>query len=350
MCLSVKPILIVGTPRSGTELVRAILNNHPDIFISAETHYFDDLRPRLPSGKLEESDRDHAFRYFMSLRANTYGFGEMATNSDLAVDDVFRSLAKSLGGSADAIFVAHCRSQEAARGKKVWGEKTPRHLFRSEDILKAFPDARILVMLRDPRGVAASYRDWNKRWLRRQQIEAFSLDSIGREQARVRMSYNLTILALLWRSAAKTALRLQRNYGTGRIFVCRFEDVAAEPQEAVRNITKWIGVDYDSGMLNVGVVNSTYVEHESGQSVDSTIADRWRAKLTPDEAAYIDWLVGPTATRLGYAKSNHDLRPSFVLQQLSTLPVSVVRAIAANRHRIGKIGAFLAARLGGLIK
>lgn len=48
--------------------------------------------------------------------------------TDIAVDDKFRILAENLGESADAIFVAHCRSQEAARGKTVWGEKTPRHL------------------------------------------------------------------------------------------------------------------------------------------------------------------------------------------------------------------------------
>jgi cyanophycinase-like exopeptidase len=39
-----------------------------------------------------------------------------------------------------------------------------------------------------------------------------------------------------------------------------------------------------------------------------------------------------------------------MLQQLGALPVSVIRAIAANRHRIGRIDAFLAARLAGLFK
>jgi hypothetical protein len=42
--------------------------------------------------------------------------------------------------------------------------------------------------------------------------------------------------------------------------------------------------------------------------------------LTPDEIAYVDWLAGPTATRLGYGKSDHDLRSGFVLQQLALFP------------------------------
>ena len=249
------PIFIVGPPRSGTELIRAILNCHSHIYISSETHYFDDLRPRLPGGRLSASDREHVFRYFSGLRANGYGFEEKSMMTDIAVDDEFRILAENLGESADAIFVAHCRSQEGARGKTVWGEKTPRHLFRSKDILEAFPTAKILVMMRDPRGVIASYRDWNDRWLRRDQIEAFSSESIGRERVRVRMSYSLTVMALLWRSAVNTALRLNRDLGASRIFVCKFEDLLADPEGLLRDIVQWIGLRYETCMLNVGVVN-----------------------------------------------------------------------------------------------
>ncbi len=343
------PIFIVGPSRSGTELVRAILNSHSDIYIAKETHFFDDLRPKLPAGKLAPSDREHAFRYFSALRASTYGFQESSKVADIGLDNAFRMLAENLGESGDAIFVAHCRSLEAAIGKTVWGEKTPRHLFRSKDILEAFPTAKILVMMRDPRGAIASYKDWNDRWLRRDTVGFFSSESIGREVVRVRSSYNLTAIALLWRSAANTALRLNRDLGASRILVCKFEDLVADPERLINDIVQWIGVRYETCMLDVGVVNSSYVA-DLAQGVDPTIADRWRARLTPDEIAYIDWLVGPTAVRLGYVKTDHDLRPGFVVQQLGTFPVSMIRSIAANRHRIGRIDAFLAARLAGLFK
>jgi Sulfotransferase family len=340
------PIFIVGPPRSGTELLRAILNSHPDVFIVAETHYFDDLRPRLRSGRLSAAERERAFGYFLTLSANVYGLEDKSKDSS-EVDNDFHSLAVNLGGSADSVFVAHCRSQASAQGKKVWGEKTPRHLFRSADILEAFPEAKILVTMRDPRAVIASYRDWNKRWLRRDAIEAFSSETIAREQSRVRMSYNLTVLALLWRSAANITWRLKCDHGRNRIFVCKFEDLLADPELCVRQVVEWIGISYDPSMLSVGIVNSSYVRSE-GQGIDPTVADRWRSKLTLDEVAYIDWLTGVAARRLGYMKSNHYLGPRFVLQQLAAFPVSAIRAIWANQHRIGKIGAFLAARLGGL--
>ena len=46
-------IFVVGASRSGTNLVRALLNAHSTLWISAETHYFDDLRPRLPGNGTE---------------------------------------------------------------------------------------------------------------------------------------------------------------------------------------------------------------------------------------------------------------------------------------------------------
>jgi hypothetical protein len=189
-------------------------------------------------------DREHALRYFSALRTYLYGYEGTSTVADIAVDDEFRMPAENFGESADAVFAAHCRSQQAARGKTVWGEKTPRHLFRSKDILGAFPTAKLLVMMRDPRGVVASYRDWNERLFKREQIETFSSESIGREVARRRMSYSLTVIALLWRSAANTALRLNRDLGAGRIFVCKFEDLLADPEGIINGITKWIGIRY----------------------------------------------------------------------------------------------------------
>jgi hypothetical protein len=65
------------------------------------------------------------FATFQRSARILYGYEETWTVTDIAVDDEFRMIAGNFGESADAIFAAHCRSQQAARGKSVWGEKTP---------------------------------------------------------------------------------------------------------------------------------------------------------------------------------------------------------------------------------
>jgi LPS sulfotransferase NodH len=70
------PIFVVGASRSGTNLLRALLNANGEVSISPETHYFDDLRPRLSSGgtaPLEPDDRERCENYFLALSHRAYG-------------------------------------------------------------------------------------------------------------------------------------------------------------------------------------------------------------------------------------------------------------------------------------
>ena len=41
MRYTIEPIFIVGTPRSGTSVLSALLNNHSKIFCGGELHYYD---------------------------------------------------------------------------------------------------------------------------------------------------------------------------------------------------------------------------------------------------------------------------------------------------------------------
>ena len=52
------PVFVAGPSRSGTALVRSLLNGHPDVHIASETHFFDDLRRRVPvEGRLGPAEQ-----------------------------------------------------------------------------------------------------------------------------------------------------------------------------------------------------------------------------------------------------------------------------------------------------
>ena len=56
-------------------------------------------------------------------------------------------------------FFARCDTFTLRMGKMRWVEKTPRHIFRLNEILRYFPDGKILLLLRDGRDVACSFED-----------------------------------------------------------------------------------------------------------------------------------------------------------------------------------------------
>ncbi|WP_337187129.1 sulfotransferase [Phenylobacterium sp.] len=338
------PLFVVGAPRSGSELLCASLNRHPAICIVGETHYFADLRRRLRSGQspLTEDEAQICRAHFADLH-HRYGSSSLAGTC--------AALPASTGeaSTGDAEFENFCREQARRRGKWLWGEKTPRHIFQADQILAAFPGARILVLVRDPRGVVASYRDWRNQWLFQEKVDDRLLQASAREDRRIRASYSLPIIALLWKSAARTARRLKARHGQSRVKILRFEDLLDEPQVFLSRICDWLGVKFDPAMLDMMVVNSSYVAPGTRQGRDRGAIMRWRQALSPNEIGLVEALGGKELERFGYEATGLRGSVMFAAREIVSIPVTFMRALLANRDRLGRIGPFLLERLKALI-
>ena len=345
------PIFIVGAARSGTELVRGMLNRHLEIHLATETHYFDDLRPRLGSravSGLEGKERTLAIDYFRGLRHRAYGLSGDPELSDWSAE-LLDDAARSLGSGGDALFAAYCQLSAAEAGKVIWGEKTPRHVFRVEEMLEAFPTARIIVVLRDVRGVVASYRDWRNRWFDTESLLPEMKRAVIAEEARAAASYSLTLIALLWCSAVRTAARWYKRYGSDRVIFLRFEDVLLNPEDGARLLASQVGVPFDRAMLDAAIVNSSYVGSHTKLGFDAAVADRWRDNLSHAERRHIDLIAGCTLSNLGYERDNLGISVRHSGWELVTFGVAVLRALIFNRARIANPLRYLQIRMAGLI-
>ena len=337
-------LFVVGPSRSGTELTREMLNRHPSISIAPETHYFDDLRPRLGGGsvRLSPSKRAEAVDYFTSLRIYSYGLAKLLGSSG-------SSPSFDLSGeTGDELFADFCGANSASEPWALWGEKTPRHLFRAEEIIGAFPDAKVLLMMRDPRSVVASYRDWQNGWLGFEgdgpAIDAAS----ATERHRIRASYSLAIIALLWRSAANEAIRLRQNLKPAQIRILHFESLIRTPEATLIDLCAWLGVPFHRDMLDVTVVNSSYANAAGRSGFDPSVAERWRSSLSGNELGVIDLLTAAPARRFGYIPSGMTASAVYLAGELGATPARVLRAALANRRRIGAILPYLKGRIRGL--
>ena len=344
----VGPIFIVGASRSGTELARSVLNRHPRIHIAVETHWFDDMRPRLadPGAASTGAERDAVLDYLSSLDGHGYGL----RSTDGAVEEraeLDRAWGRA-GPTADDAFTALCALQAERVGKAIWGEKTPRHLFRADDILAVFPDAKILVCVRDPRGVVASYRDWRNRWFDRETLPPERRAAVEAEERRAERSFGLTLATLLWRSAATAGLRLRARRGERHVRLLRFEELLAQPERTCRGLAEWLGVGFDPAMLDVAVGNSSYLSAGSVTGFDAGAAGRWRGRLTDEEQRYVAWLARRAMVELGYPPPDGPVDPVFAARRAAAFPVEALRALAANRTRIGDLPRFLLARVANL--
>ena len=334
-------IFVVGASRSGTNLVRALLNAHSTLWISAETHYFDDLRPRLTGNGTEPlagEERERCERYFLALSHRAFGQAGDPEESRFERDEL-RALATELGGSGDAYFEALCRLRAHRHGRERWGEKTPRHVYRIDDLLSAYPDAKVVCLVRDPRAVVASYKDWHGAAERRGVTES---PELAADRERSRRSYNAVLMSLLWRGVVRASFDALERHGREHVRIQHFEQLAASPEAEVRELCAWLGLEFEPALLEVPVVNSSYAT--TGAGVSSEPVERWRERLSPTEVGIVQSVCRPLLTQLGYVPDDVSVSPVRLAWAWATVPFAAIRAAVVNRQRLGKATQYLRTR------
>ena len=121
-----RPVFVVGCQRSGTTMLRLMLDSHSHIACGPETRFLADL------GRVVGSDWK---------RLSQYGFSQ---------EEWLGRIAAFFGGIQS--------DYAAARGKIRWADKSPRYALSMEFITRVFPDAQVVHVIRDGRDVAVSHR------------------------------------------------------------------------------------------------------------------------------------------------------------------------------------------------
>jgi Sulfotransferase family len=204
---------VVGVGRSGTTLLRLMLDAHPMLAIPPETHFLPELVARARSGAsaLELADEIIAAR-------NWPDFGLDAE----ALRDRIDSLERP---SATAVARCFYASYAERQGKPRWGDKTPIYVKRMRLIADVLPEARFVHLIRDGRDVALSRR--------RRGMGA------GKPMAHA---------ATRWRRRIELA-RKQAKRLRGRYLELRYEDLVADPEPCLRSVCELCELEFDPAML-----------------------------------------------------------------------------------------------------
>ena len=202
---------VVGVGRSGTTLLRLMLDAHPELAIPAETHFV----PELLERESECHDAGELVDAIVGYR----------TWEDFGLDaEALRAAAADARGAADVLraFYGLCARRE---GKPRWGDKTPGYVKRMKAIGHGLPEARFIHLIRDGRDVAISRR---KR-------------GMGAEKP-------MGDVADLWKRRIENARRQAKRL-RGRYLEIRYEDLVAAPEPALREICDLIELGFDPAML-----------------------------------------------------------------------------------------------------
>ncbi len=334
MAMRESPIFIVGTPRSGTTLTARILDRHPRVMMPGENHFFEDIYARRKElgDPVEPAARERIVQRLETIYGRYNQLEDQARIDRLSAEGRLSGLRSedSYKGMLDRFMAIQLEEQ----GKARWGNNAPKDLFHIEEILSFYPDARILVCVRDVRDFLLSYKN---RW--KVTTEA--------HKERLKRLYHPLLTSLLWKASMKRIPRLEQRVAAGNLMLIRYEELVTDTERIVRDICEVIGETYSPEMLDVQTHNSSDGTPRKG--IFSSSIGKWREGLPPEDAAIAQWIAREELAYLGYPRERLDVDKVVLARLIAGFPVAAVRAFRANSANRGPLLQYLRKRIGAML-
>jgi len=296
-------VFICGASRSGTTLLRKILETSDRIAIAPENHFVGHVLPREGArfyfrrlGELADDDTVRAIveLIYSGEYQRKSRWREISPFWRWLIRDVPRAeLERRLLAaerSERGLMAAFMRTYADHHGRPVMGEKTPAHLAFTDTLLEWFPDGRVVHMLRDPRAVLVSDSHRRRGHPRRPYSWLMRVPLLFQ-------SVMLLQTTLIWAGAARRHAALQRRH-PGRYMLVRFEDLVQKSDEVLPALFDFLGVEMPVDATAVEVVSRGFRVGEQG--LDAGAATRWREHIHPFAERFLRLVLGPSMRRLGY--------------------------------------------------
>ncbi len=258
------PIFIVGCPRSGTTLIRVILDSHPNICCGPETHLIKKL-------KLLD-DKIHSSWSWLE----SYNVKEQMLNQKIR----------------DILSIFH-NNYAKMKNKKRWAEKTPDNIFYLNFIEKLFPDCQFINIIRDGRDVMCSYK---QRW-----------------------GYKSIYSAIKnWNKAIDLSFEYQDKFPKDRYMEIKYEKLVVNPEHEIKKMMRFLGEEWNTDLLehhkkkhdfwfkknpkeNINLkIEKNPMRHSPSRPIFTSSVGKWKKNLNIFEKLLVNILLDKNLKKLGY--------------------------------------------------
>jgi len=284
---------VVGVNRSGTTLLRMMLDAHPELTIPPETHFIPEV--------IRRANHENTRRRLIRSITKHPRWGDFGLD-----EGEFRTRAKRVrpltaSGAIRCFYELYAEQQ----GKQRWGDKTPRYMRAMPRIARALPEARFIHLIRDGRDVALSQRE------------------------RVIDGENVTMAAMAerWQRRIVAAREGADDVRDDVYLEVRYEDLVTETEATLRRICSFIELPFDPAMLDyhrraeerLAEMNRDLDNSDNGivRTATNRLAahaltteppttnrcGRWRTEMKAAEVAEFEGVAANLLAELGYELS-----------------------------------------------
>lgn len=225
------PIFVIGCPRSGTTLLRLILNSHSKISIPHEFFLVEKVIEKFNC--IENINKKDALDFIFSLKKYKH-----YQDWDLNEKDLILNIRNHSGLTKNKliqlVYLEYLKTQTGS--KIIWGDKNIGSLSFIEEIIEIFPKAKFIHIVRDGRDVASSLKKvkWN----------FYKFPNL-----KYRYVNNIKGTALTWNDGLSLISKNKNNFNKNNFFELKYEDLLVSPESIIHNLCNYINVSFEIEML-----------------------------------------------------------------------------------------------------
>jgi hypothetical protein len=245
------PYFLVGSERSGTTMLRLMLNQHPEICFHHEFVYSVDAIKA--DGKFPSLDSYKDYLVFDRV----FQMDNLEVKNSADYTEVVRDFLFQIKKRANKPIVGATVHRNAQYLPSIW------------------PDCKFIHIVRDPRDVTRSY---------------------------VQMGWggHVWVSADTWLKLEKELNDFELTLPEDSFITIKYEDIVQNPQRVLSTICEFIGVKYHENMMN-------YSDNSSYSTPDTSLLNQWKHKATKYEIALIEYKLQDMMLKYGYELSGYEL-------------------------------------------
>jgi hypothetical protein len=278
-------LFIVGSPRSGTTLLRRVVSAHSQIVVAPETQWIADFYNRRIGLTQDGTVTDELIRQLIAhAKFNNLG---------MTAEDLW-GLLESGEPPTYASFVSRIFARYGElRGKPLAGDKTPNYVRQIHLLHPLWPQARFVHLIRDGRDVCLSVRDWQRKAMRMAELFAtWSEDPV-------------TTAALCWERDVRRGRARGGPLGSALYYEVRYEDLVNDPAGETRELCFFLDLPYEEHMpefYRASPPAKRQKPKKAWMPITPGLRD-WRTQMAPDDVERFEAAAGDLLDELGYPRA-----------------------------------------------
>jgi hypothetical protein len=267
---------VVGCPRSGTTLLRAMLDSHPELAVPGESYFIVELAPGYAPRWWRRFDRTRCLDAL--LAHERFGHWELDEAS------VREAVATARPPDYAALLRVLYATYAHAQGKARYGDKTPNYVLDIARLASLFPEARFVHVVRDGRDVALS---------------VIEIDEWGPAKVEGAARY--------WARHVDAGRTAGDALGAGRYLEVHYDELVDDPETTLRRVCAFLDLPFARSMLaypqRFDELVSSNVQpelHERLRRPPTKGLRSWREQMSSDDIAAFEAIAGDVLAKFGF--------------------------------------------------